>query len=480
MSQFEKRQLSELTLLEVDLDGQEQINAIPEAYRKVFSHYRSPNGRLYHLHPSMVREDETVAICKQCSRQITLGNIPKYSLKAGCDYGSLESFTESELPPLTALEELLISPVISFVNIVKLTASRSSSDQDQDSLKGHVICLPHNGREVLATTLPRQDVSNYISVTFIGTEEEWRRSRSAHSTITGLRDLRARAWVIGKWLRLFKAVNPRFFGGIHVGNEEEWEGMLSQLTQELLDGAHIATDEDTRSLERRTSADVAQARGSNEESGGGLDEVMVTDRVSTNAHLQVLRSLANTLGHDITIDSEQQVVLGDTAVDIEVQGPVNDFTDNDVLLMGSFPYLFPLGRGVDRRASLSQTQIRQLLYQYDGRFAQRSRFLFTLFNQMQRHHASRAVAARVKSNSSKMARFCKLVNASEFAEQLQNAINHPDDSNTQTFLRSIVPLLKISGGHMLLSPLRASVTICKLYGSVTYFGMPTFFVTMAP
>ena len=170
---FCRMPLSALSILQHESMGSSDLDNTYGAYAKVFSLHRD-GERLYHLNTSMV-ENGVVSICSSCRRALEREEIPQYSLEAGMDYGSLTSFSDEELPPLTAVERLLISPVISFVNVIKLTSERSS--EAQSFFHGRVLCLPHSGRHVFARELPRADISNYISVTFTGSEEEWANAR---------------------------------------------------------------------------------------------------------------------------------------------------------------------------------------------------------------------------------------------------------------------------------------------------------------
>ena len=78
---------------------------------------------------------------------------------------------------------------------------------------------------------------------------------------------------------------------------------------------------------------------------------------------------------------------------------INEFVENEELLLGAFPTLFPSGRELKGlKGSLPQSWSRHLLRFHDGRFGRSHRFIFTLYNQLQRHSAVRAVAARVKAN----------------------------------------------------------------------------------
>jgi hypothetical protein len=76
----------------------------------------------------------------------------------------------------------------------------------------------------------------------------------------------------------------------------------------------------------------------------------------------------------------------------------NEFESNDMLLYASFPFLFLLGRGLEKSGSVKEKRIRHIMFQFSGRFADCERLIFLLFDQFQRHAATQVIAARVKCN----------------------------------------------------------------------------------
>jgi hypothetical protein len=79
--------------------------------------------------------------------------------------------------------------------------------------------------------------------------------------------------------------------------------------------------------------------------------------------------------------------------------PFNEFFQNDDLMFKAFPHLFLLGKGLRSHGSLSQKDSRHLLMQFHGQFAACLRFVFLLFDQLQRHSAARIIAAKIENRS---------------------------------------------------------------------------------
>ena len=69
--------------------------------------------------------------------------------------------------------------------------------------------------------------------------------------------------------------------------------------------------------------------------------------------------------------------------------PVNEFTDNAIIIYGAFWCLFPLGQGLHSKGSVPVQDARRLVTQFHNRFAKQPNLLFLLANQMQRHAAAR-------------------------------------------------------------------------------------------
>ena len=65
--------------------------------------------------------------------------------------------------------------------------------------------------------------------------------------------------------------------------------------------------------------------------------------------------------------------------------PLNEFNENDQLLYSAFPHLFPLGKGLRGRGSVSQKDMNHIESQWHGKFSNCLRLLFLFFDQWQRH-----------------------------------------------------------------------------------------------
>ena len=79
--------------------------------------------------------------------------------------------------------------------------------------------------------------------------------------------------------------------------------------------------------------------------------------------------------------------------------PVCEFTDNGMLVGGSFPYLFLRGDDMLPHGSFPTKLVRHFFLHYDGRFEKCAPFICLLFNQLYRHLGLRKIASAATTNS---------------------------------------------------------------------------------
>lgn len=126
--------------------------------------------------------------------------------------------------------------------------------------------------------------------------------------------------------------------------------------------------------------------------------------------------------------------------------PVNEYGGNRELIMGAFPSVFFLGKGIQSTGSVSRRHVRHMLLQFGGHVAANERLLLLLFNQLLRHEAARDVALAVKSHPGRAAEFHRTVNTLAFREALKNAKNKPGKSKeVKDILKQVRPFLQLSG-----------------------------------
>lgn len=223
-------QLELLSHLLLSNEDRENNLRIPAPYRKVASVYTAPDGRSYHLHPEFVDCQGSVRVCQTCRKHLLRKKIPKLSLAAGIDFGVLDRLG---WPPLTLVEELLLSRSRLFVSLVKLVGPTAAQRQVARN-KSHVITFPApDGPTKLAElqrlnsshdsdTYPRiENLKEHIGVFFLGSRLQW----DALIPFKEVQELQVRVNVVYQYLHLLKAVNPLYRDVVI----DESEGMRSYL-----------------------------------------------------------------------------------------------------------------------------------------------------------------------------------------------------------------------------------------------------------
>jgi hypothetical protein len=122
--------------------------------------------------------------------------------------------------------------------------------------------------------------------------------------------------------------------------------------------------------------------------------------------------------------------------------PMNEFTENARIITSSFICAFPLGEGVVRAGSLSTTDARHLLLQWNPAISRNVNLLFLLFNQRQRHGALQHVAAAVRNNNTAFKEFQELISNPDIGAQLDAAIASPDDAPSRALIQKLKRIMQ--------------------------------------
>jgi hypothetical protein len=496
--------VEKLSLLRLTPEQVEQYHNIEPAYRKCFGVMQivtQGSPQWYHLHSHLTSVDDAgkpiARLCSSCQEKVSQGEVPQFSLASGCDFGNPSALG---LPELSLLEIQLIACYRVFANLVKLVAPFGmGSDTRQTAFSGHTIVFPHDGPAVCATKLP--DLTNIhetVSVMFIGTKEQW--TGNKHSLLNKFRGIfQVRPQVVLRWLQALKGVGNPLYKSIPIAASDDpcWRQMQS-LPQDVLDRAQIADDPITSSIENFASSDVARVRAGRahnmdasahamaaesvtqpSSSGasataaaatgyGGLSSVFVsrpTDTISVfgarglpasgvptttvdpsiRGRLEVLQSLHEAINGPALAHAAHTIHEAPVKVSLLSDVPLNEFTENDLLLNGSFSNLFFLGRPLPSTGSVSSAFRLKLLRQHDNRFARNHQLLFLLFNQLQRHTVARTVAARVRPAPGQIREFHRMVEESDFQRKLDVAIRQPDGDVADKLARRVLPMIQIAG-----------------------------------
>lgn len=168
-----------------------------------------------------------------------------------------------QLPPLSFLERLVISPSRPHSVIVKVaTVSQGNPAARQRRLKGHVITFMHDAPVKVVSVLPVPDhLHRVVSVQFVGPKGTWEKLSKA----VCYEEFVLRPDVVYQWLRAWKAVGNPYYAHIEIDDSVQMSEALGQLPQALVDDAVILDDQTTITLNERTAFGVNSA-------GESLDE----------------------------------------------------------------------------------------------------------------------------------------------------------------------------------------------------------------
>jgi hypothetical protein len=158
--------------------------------------------------------------------------------------------------------------------------------------------------------------------------------------------------------------------------------------------------------------------------------------------------------------------------------PLVEWDENDILLAGAFPHLFPSGLGLPK-GGMTVAWLRHLFKYYDGRFNDPI-FIATAFNQKQRHACIRNTARVAMGNLKKFIVLGKLANSSEFREMLVWAKNNPESKRAKKLNAKVCRMFGMVGKTIPFSPFERVSTRPRLEAMRLRYSAATMFHTGAP
>ena len=512
--------LSSLTCLQLTESEYNEWKSKPLNIRCLHSVFELDEAHkiAYHVIPDLVQANmqtylHEIQLCHSCEYYIIKKKrAPRFSVATGFDFGCT---WRSHLRELSIVEKCLISKVRVYSNIIKLRAPDDCSDNTRmTALKGHVIAMKHNGSVQTVRCLPHLTVDDIVVVYFIGSKDRWNNIRSRwHLSPVISERLQVRIDVVMDWLNVLRVVNPLYRDVPLLQLDVAQRDILTSIPNRLLQNAHVTEDETTLRIERQSSASTAPTvpfqnnvhmtdnvdeTTVEDENERAVDTVFLNDfldtsRVSTEVEVlhalsDKLTSIAKNLGpYDTENGGTDRLGVAShdistaTEVVVERQGDIlNEFTQNDELLYGAFPWLYLFGKGVEGKGPLSKPYTSFVLRHFNKKFAQEHNFIFLLFNQMQRHAASRICSTRIYSSRKGVKSFMKTINSPAFDREMACALQNPSSIGAKRFLRKLLPNIRTTGSRVPFGPVERQESKYKLYASVQFFGCPSFFLTVTP
>ncbi|KAK4031138.1 hypothetical protein OUZ56_024684 [Daphnia magna] len=248
--------VAELDLLKLNEERQLLFYAIPNPYQLCVSVYLSSSGKLYHLHPELVK-DGIASLCSTCHRNIKSSKpkIPNLCIAAGIDFGHPGRLG---LPQLTLSEELLICRSRQYVAILKLDGYNAS--ERQKAKKGHVITYPQPDGTTKSAELQRlnsnfdggeyprtENFGEFLSICFISSRLQF--DSLIPTRFGDVNELRVRVDVVYLWLHALKHLNP-LYRNASIIETEAMHMKLQNILVELIENASIVDAETEIQIDR--------------------------------------------------------------------------------------------------------------------------------------------------------------------------------------------------------------------------------------
>lgn len=483
--------LDELGVLQMDEDQAEMVASehgaslhLPVSeveWKTVYLHqlrsyYQSRTGAVYHLHPEFVDEDEGIAVCKDCCRDIRKGKVPPLSIAGGIDFGDLHRLG---LTRPNAYELALISKVRLYFKVIKIASnSGDRNDYTHSKLRGHMICFDAKSPEITANLLKKHRMKDLIKIHFTGPDGE---IDGLAAYTHGSSTLLGRAWVVYQWIAVLKCVNP-FYAACDLPPFDVVKDYVQEENEELVKTALISTEETDLVREAAIGDDVACIRSTlNQDhlNSGTREWTMEGPHLSSafvgssapdgDLTQKVLRESARLVGMQ-----EDSVPRGDT--------PLSEFDENDRILSGCFPHLFMYGRAYGRNGSLTDVQTRHLLLQYTTVAATTPEVVYLLFNQHTRHQNIGNLSREIKCNPRKYAAVARTLESNQFQDTLRKALQRPKTrtKEAKAVFKVVMPLLQLAAKTSRFGSLDATPIKGQLVAMCRFRGPASVFLTLTP
>ena len=446
----------------------------------------NPERGRFWLHPELVESGdqdmpEKVRLCKFCHSKLKgQGNsrcpeLPEHSIANGVDF---ENPDRLNLPELTLVEMYLIAPIRLYGSVIKLKAFEK--DGDVRVLNGHIIAFQQLSNialsEISSMQYPRvHDVRRLVSVSFLGDRGQLERMLNGGDSRIP-RELTVRPDTVFQWLGVLTVLNPGMFppGSIIIRNNDI-DNQMMELTRILVSEISLV-DKIGQQMNEELESDTARVRFGTQQldedveeafrveqfqNNTGTDEIPGEEQMGQRQQLPMaasfLRSNTDSTGGAGNLETARILqTMRSTITGREVtnernnahnilrdRDPVNEFTDNRRLMLGAFPTLFLLGKGLKYAGSVPKRAAEHMILQFHGHFACNRWLLFALMNQHMRHSAARAASAAVNMHPEAAAEFAALAEDEDFIRQVTLHSEQPDTPQAKALAANLCQMQKI-------------------------------------
>ena len=457
-----------------------KVDSIFEKYEEKiiedhFSMLKGDDSNWYYLNPDLVGSNDSICLCSRCYKD-PLSH--PYSIANGHDYGRI-----GKLPNLNFVTKNTISLVRLFGQTMHLNSKTRS---------GHTITFDSNGPQVCVSSMLEALDENCIpQVTFIGTKEKWRIEQKKYKNLYSIS-----ATAVFAWLDILSNINDMFLSKkISFSERESVKSRIAELNELIANSAIVTNDsiiskiDELKSGDRYGSDESIQNNNSNDDNMLLREVCLVNDKkLFTNETSNIAKKLVETLNlkSNTTKNSEdknnsKENLLRNHIWPVERKDePLCEWTENNLLFRGCFPYLFLRGCNMLPKSSFPPSLIKHFYLYYDGRFEQTQCFTHLLFNQLIRHTAIRKIARAESSNKKYLEKLGNLMQREDFKNALLEASSNPEEKSSKVLNSKLMRILSFAGKDLPFSAFERSQSKAKFSSMSMKYGFQSSFITIAP
>ena len=190
------------------------------------------------------------------------------SIAAGKHFGR-----RGDLPELTPLEERMIAPVRPCLCTVKLTPLGGGGGGGW-GIKGHAICIPHDGPEVSVAHLPNLLALKETKAIFVGPRASWGKIANDPKCWAKIERIFTVRWGhLLQWLNVLKHINP-LYKDFELSASIPLPEVLAH-NAGILEMVEVCDDPQTTAMDQRETGDIT--RPEEGESDGLEDAILLAD-----------------------------------------------------------------------------------------------------------------------------------------------------------------------------------------------------------
>ena len=408
----------------------------------------------YHLYKDLVNEDGSFYTCKR------LNTCTPYSIST-MDMGTVPS----HLPMLNLGEKMLLARRFLFKSIIKI---HILFEKYSVSINSSTISVSTNAIESLLSELPRTNFDKDFTVLLFGSAKLIQEIRNGNYINKSFLDrFQINIENVFEWLYWLKDNND-FYKDIVIVDNAEIREKMANFHLDLLKGATV-DDKSTEKDMKKLSDDVAKDSGLPFKSDLVCNPFQHVATTNTNIldYLQTVASNKDNDDDNIIIPVHQD------------PGLMNDFSENNIQIMQSFPWMFPTGRELKCQGSLPTGLVKHFLQFYDRRFSDHD-FIFFLFDQSRRHACCRAYHATIKNNPSIINLWYDLIHDENFTRNVRQAIKYPDSPFAKELIQHVKKILNVVNNKIPLSANRDVTHLNNIQSINHYRSTAALFVTVSP